>query len=324
MLGSRWCALVPRVGSPRSDNCVPRPVLAVLVLLLSGGVARAQPTFMSTGAGVRRIELSPESASNAVEVSISSGLSSTILFDSELAREGVVLEGRERFSLVDIGQATIRLIPADGISPGDRLRLVVRFRDEAAPGSATFLLVAHPAKAEPFVEVYRRKRGVETYREEAREAKAEAQRCREENDRLRAERSAPQGLAGLLSMGKVGSGGVEDSDLGKTISRGPGVAVVVRQAYGYRSALRVAVDVLMAFPEGGQPWTATGAALRDRSGKELNMLQVWQVAPTSSEKNVRVIIEAEATPDSARGPFSLKMWEADGPRTVTLSNITFP
>ncbi|CAM4543948.1 DUF2381 family protein [Myxococcus xanthus] len=304
---------------------MPRTVSAVLFLfLLGGGLARAQPAFMSTGAGVRRIELSPESTSTAVEVSISSGLSSTILFDSELAREGVVLEGREQFSLVDIGQATIRLIPAEGISPGDRLRLVVRFRDEAAPGSATFLLVAHPANAEPVVEVYRRKRGVETYREEAREAKAEAQRCLEENERLRAERSAPQGLAGLLSMGKAGSGGVDDIDLGKSISRGPGVAVVVRLAYSYRSALRVAVDVTLAFPEGGQPWTATGAALRDKSGKELNVLQVWQVAPTPSEKSVRVIVEAEATPDSAQGPFTLKLWEANGPRTVTLGNVTFP
>lgn len=305
---------------------MPRTVSAVLILFLlgGGGVARAQPTFMSTGVGVRRIELSPENASTSVEVSISSGLSSTILFDSELARDGVAVEGRERFSLVDIGQATIRLIPSEGISPGERLRLVVRFQDEAAPGSATFLLVAHPAKAEPFVEVYRRKRGVETYREEAREAKAEAQRCREEYERLWAERSAPQGLAGLLSMGRLGSGRVEDIDLVQTISRGPGLAVPVRQAYSYRSALRLAVDVSLGFPEGGQPWKATGAALRDRSGKELNVLQVWQVAPTSSEKNVRVIVEAEATPDPVRGPFTLKLWEADGPRTVTLGNVTFP
>lgn len=302
---------------------MPRRISAVLfLLLLDGGMARAQPTFMSTGAGVRRIELSPEGASASVEVSISSGLSSTILFDSELAREGVALEGRERFSLVDIGQATIRLIPSEGISPGERLRLVVRFRDEGAPGGTTFLLSAHPAKAEPLVEVYRRKRGVETYREEAREAKAEAQRYREENERLRAERSAPQGLAGLISIGAVGDGIVDGSNLLKTISRGPGVAV--HQAYSYRSALRVAVDLSLEIPEVGQPWKATGAALRDKSGKELNVLQVWQVAPTSSDKFVRVIIEAEATPDSVRGPFTLKLWEADGPRTVTLGNVTFP
>ncbi|WP_426757363.1 DUF2381 family protein [Myxococcus sp. Y35] len=317
---------VSSVDSPRSNNCLPRIVTAVLLFFLSGGgVARAQPTPMSTGSGVRRIEVPPESAPASIEVSISSGLSSTILFDSELAREGVVLEGRERFSLLDIGQTTIRLIPSEGISSGDRFRLTVRFRDEAAPGSATFLLVAHPAKADPLLEVYRRKRGVETYREEAREARAEAQRCREENERLRAERSAPQGLAGLISSGLPGTGGVEgSSDLLKTLSRSPSNALLVRVAFSYRSARRVAVEVGLHCPKDMPPWRANGAMLRGKSGEELNVVQVWQDTPAPSQEYIRVVVEAEATPDAARGPFTLKLWEADGPRTITLGNVIFP
>ncbi|NVI97046.1 DUF2381 family protein [Myxococcus sp. AM009] len=40
--------------------------------------------------------------------------------------------------------------------------------------------------------------------------------------------------------------------------------------------------------------------------------------------NGRVVIEAEASAESARGSFSLKLWESDGARTVTISNVTFP
>ncbi|QQR41929.1 hypothetical protein JKA73_22620 [Myxococcus xanthus] len=37
-----------------------------------------------------------------------------------------------------------------------------------------------------------------------------------------------------------------------------------------------------------------------------------------------MVTEVEATPESTRGSFSLKLWEADGARTVTISNVTFP
>ncbi|RYY96955.1 MAG: DUF2381 family protein [Chitinophagaceae bacterium] len=37
-----------------------------------------------------------------------------------------------------------------------------------------------------------------------------------------------------------------------------------------------------------------------------------------------MVVEAEATAEAARGAFSLKLWEADGLRTVTIGNVTFP
>nr|WP_254626408.1 DUF2381 family protein [Myxococcus sp. CA039A] len=296
----------------------------LLFLLLFGGEVRAQFSPTSTGMGARRVELAPEEPPKAIEVAISPGLSSALFFDSELVQESVDFEGRDRFSLVDIGRTTIRLIPSERISSGERLRLIVRFRDESAPASATFLLVMHPAKAELVVEVYRQKRGVESYREEAREARAEAHRYREELARLRAERNSPGGLAGLISTGAMNPHGVEGRDLLKAITQAAGSPLAVRNAYGYRSARRVAVEVGLDFPEGARPWTARDATLRGKSGEELKILQVWQDTPVPSEKFIRVVIEAEATADAARGIFTLKLWEANGPRTVTLGNVTFP
>ncbi|WP_141621927.1 DUF2381 family protein [Myxococcus sp. AB036A] len=302
-------------------------VSAVLLsLLLSGaGAALAQSPSSTVGLSVRRIELVSDDAQPAVEVAVSPGLSTVFLFDSEVSREGLMLEGRERFAMVDAGLNTLRLIPSEKISAGERLKLTVRFQDGAAPASATFVLVAHPARSEALVEVYRRKRSVETYQEEVRLARIEAEKCREENERLRAERSAPDGLTGLISTEVLSKRGVDYRDLTKGVSQAPGGAAVKQWVYAYRAARRVAVEVTLNSRGDDQPWTAVGATLRGKANEELKVLQVWQSGPLApGSTNQRVVVEAEAASESPQGPFTLKLWDADGRRTVTLGNVTFP
>ncbi|ATB46365.1 DUF2381 family protein [Corallococcus macrosporus] len=303
------------------------PVSTVLLffLLLGEGTARAQQAPSPAGMGVRRVELAPEDAQVVAEVAVSPGLSTVFIFDSEVSREGVELQGRNRFTVLDAGQSTLRLVPSERISAGDRLRLTVRFLDGAAPATATFVLIAHPARPEALVEVYRRKRGVETYQEEARQARAEAQQCKEENERLRGERNAPGGLTGLISTAVLDKRGVDFRDLSPTVAQSPGVLPVARSVYTYRSSQRVAVVVEFDAAGAAQPWTANGATLRGKANEELKVLQVWQSGPVSPElRGLRVVVEAEAASDAPRGSFTLKLWEADGPRTVTLGNVTFP
>ncbi|MCY1033285.1 DUF2381 family protein [Corallococcus sp. BB11-1] len=237
----------------------------------------------------------------------------------------MVLEGRERFSVLDAGLSTLRLVPSAGFNAGDRLKLTVRFLDGAAPASATFVLVAHPARSEALVEVYRRKRGVETYQEEVRQARIEAERCKEENARLRAERSAPDGLTGLISTAVLSGRGVDFRDLTEIATQAPGGAASKHNVYAYRASRRVAVEISLKSGADAQPWTAEGATLRGKANEELQVLQVWQSGPLApGSATQRVVVEAETASESPQGSFTLKLWDTDGRRTVTLGNVTFP
>ncbi|TQF10448.1 DUF2381 family protein [Myxococcus llanfairpwllgwyngyllgogerychwyrndrobwllllantysiliogogogochensis] len=298
----------------------------LLFLLLAGeGTALAQSPPATAGLSVRRIELVSDDAQPVADVAVSPGLSTVFIFDSDVSRDGVVLEGRERFSVLDAGLSTLRLVPSEKISAGERLKLTVRFLDGAAPASATFVLVAHPARSEALIEVYRRKRSVETYQEEVRQARIEAEQCREENERLRAERSAPDGLTGLISTEVLSKQGVDFREVTKAVTQAPGGAAAKNLVYAYRTARRVAVVVTLKYVGDAQPWTAVGAMLRGKANDELKVLRVWQSGPVAPGSDAqRVVVEAEAASNSPQGPFTLKLWDADMRRTITLSNVTFP
>ncbi|WIG93960.1 DUF2381 family protein [Myxococcus sp. SDU36] len=294
-----------------------------LSLSLLAGSSAAQGNMVS-GNGARRIELGPDDSGALTEIAVSPGLSTVLLFDSELAQEGVALEGRHAFSNVDVGRTTMRLVPSERGTPGEKFRVSVRFRDGAAPPGASFLLTVHPARADSLVEVYRSARSVESYQQEAREARAETRRCQEENARLVSEHGAPGGFAGLLATGGIDVNGVAGRIVTKTVSLDRRNALEPFQVQSFRSKSRIALEVSLRALRGGLPWTASGATLRGPSGTELKVLRVWQESPIISGGNGRVVIEAEASAESARGSFSLKLWEAEGPRTVTIGNVTFP
>ncbi|NVJ09725.1 DUF2381 family protein [Myxococcus sp. AM001] len=297
--------------------------VVLLWLSLLAGSAAAQGNMVS-GNGARRIELGPDDSGALTELAVSPGLSTVLLFDSELAQEGVALEGRHVFSNVDVGRTTLRLVPSEQGIPGEKFRVSVRFRDGAAPAGASFLLTVHPARADSLVEVYRSARTVESYQQEAREARAEMRRYQEENARLVSEHGAPRGLAGLLATGGIDVNGVAGRDVTKTVSSDRRSFLEPFIVQSFRSKSRVALEVSLRGLRGGLPWSASGATLHGPSGTELKVLRVWQASPIASDEAGRVVIEAEASAESARGSFSLKLWEAEGPRTVTIGNVTFP
>ncbi|RKH04679.1 DUF2381 family protein [Corallococcus carmarthensis] len=297
--------------------------VVLLALLSASAAAFAQSESSASVPGARRIELPPDGSPSIAEIAVSAGLSTGLYFDSDLVREGIELEGRERFSLVDIGQATLRLIPSSRVTPGEHFRLVVRFRDGAAPVSASFLLWVHPAKAEPLVEVYRGKRTLETYQQETREVRAELERCRDETSRLMAENEAPAGLAGLLFTGTLDENGVAGRIVTKDILLLAGSALKAISVTTYRATKAVAVVVKLTTKAGEQSWISKGATLRGRSGAEVKVLRIWQQPSSPMGEARSIVVEAEAPEAGVQGPFSLKLWE-DGPRTVTLGNVTFP
>ncbi|WAS83302.1 MULTISPECIES: DUF2381 family protein [unclassified Corallococcus] len=299
--------------------------VVLLGLLLVGSAAVAQLEDASSVPGARRIELGSDGAGSVGEVMVSPGLSTMLLFDSELQRESIELEGRERFSLVDVGQATLRLVPSASATPGEKFKLVARFRDGAAPLAVVFLLRVHPAKAEATLEVFRKRRTIESYQQELRDVRAEAFHCREELVRMTSEHETPGGLTGILYSGGLDPNGVAGHVLTKAVVQTSPHHLEASLVNSYRSSKLVAVDVWIQVKAGTQPWTAEGAVLKGRSGEELKILRVWQATPIlPGGPGARVFVEAEAPVAALQGPFSLKLWEANGPRNITLGNVTFP
>jgi uncharacterized protein (TIGR02268 family) len=237
----------------------------------------------------------------------------------------VTVEGRERFTLVDPGSTTLRLVPSAGVMPGERFRLTVRFRDGSAPASASFWLVVYAGKAEPWVEVYREKRTLESYQQQVQEKDSQLRQCKEDNERLLAEKENPGGLTGLLATGLMGETGVTPKNLSESAVRHPGNAVRVVRVFSYRSTSRVAVELILHATLGMEPWRAVRAELVGPSRRMLRVKPPWQREPLRDEaKDRRVVIEAEATEAETRGSFTLKVWGEDGTRTIILTGVVFP
>jgi len=84
----------------------------------------------------------------------------------------------------------------------------------------------------------------------------------------------------------------------------------------------MAVRLRLANP-GAEPWTVAGAVLKDSTGADVE-LSAWQASAIAPGAFGFVVVGAEGEPGQLACPCSLKLWEAQGPRTVTLGNITFP
>ncbi len=84
----------------------------------------------------------------------------------------------------------------------------------------------------------------------------------------------------------------------------------------------VAVRLLLKNP-GTETWTLAGAALVDSAGEQVELTR-WQKAPIPAKGAGAVVVGIEGERAQLGCPCTLKLWEAQGPRTVTLENVTFP
>ena len=62
--------------------------------------------------------------------------------------------------------------------------------------------------------------------------------------------------------------------------------------------------------------------MKDSTGAEAE-LSAWQ-ASAIAPGALGFVVGAEREPGQLACPCTLKLWEAQGPRTVTLGNVTFP
>lgn len=302
----------------------------VLVLLAIGGTT-AQPLPSSCDDFSSHIELSAEA--HVHEVCISLAQATTFHFDAPLEPGGVKLQGGDRFVDLLTGASGVTLLPPKDLRPGERLELVVRFPDGAAPTSVTFVLVGHPAMGARQVDVFRHARAVEDYQRENQEEREKAQRCGQDLEQLRVA-SGPGGLTGLLASRMMGKDGIASRNITNDVSGLVSGFLAAQEVISYRASkphdegkqawVRVAVSLTLGNP-GSEPWMVKSAALVGRGQQVKPVSVVWQGAPVPpGEVSGQVVVELELTEQESRGPFKLKLWDETGTRLVTLGNVTFP
>jgi len=293
---------------------------AFLMLLLAGTSATAQTCPPPEEAEGRCIELTADGINEVSEVQISPGQPTTFSFDADVRADEMTLENRERFKVAP-GQRLITLEPSEKMRGEKPSTLTVCFADGAVPPCMTFRLVVHPVIGERRVEIIRQPRPVESIQAELQKSYEENARLRAENERLRAQRDGPDGLTGLYASGMMGKEGIPCSPL--HVVQRPGETLTGRKVFTCRAPGKVAVLVELENPDGAAPWTAQGAMLTGPKGEELKG-SVWPPEPVLPGKWRTLFIEVQADDAQTAGAFILKLWEANGPRVVTIGNITFP
>jgi uncharacterized protein (TIGR02268 family) len=300
--------------------------LLTVVLLAASADAAERPPPASCEAGDVRLQLEVDTPARVPAFCVTPELTSTFLFDAKVAR--VELAGRDHFRRVAEGADFFMVIPSEAMRDLEPQRVTVHFEDGAAPASATFLLVVHPARAARQVDILRQTRPVAFYEREAREAQSRALRCEEEKALMRAERVGPGGLRGLRAARLLNEElGVVVKRLGSYVQPRARNALSLVSAFSARAGEpeggRVAIEAeLENF--GTKPWTLAGAMLRGARGEELTPLpEATPMTILPGRVLGSVMVEFEATTNQARGVYTLTLWDEDG-RSVILDNVTFP
>ena len=291
-------------------------------LLLSSGTGAPALEASVPLEGVRRIQLRADSISALPEVHIAPGLSTTVFFDSRIEPEHVELEGRERFLRMGIAEDHLALVPSGTFRHGERLRLEVRFGDGAAPERAAVMLVVDSGQVERQVEIYRRPRTVESYRQEVEELNAELRRLRQEVERLHVIRE-PRGVEALVSS-LVEPDDVQSRKVPHQRVRSPLRISVLSTRVVRLGAAWAGLQLDLDLQERGADWTAVGASLLDAQGRTVKVQPPWQQGPLRFAERRVVVIPLEAVTALQKGHYTLKLWDEGGGRPVAVEGIEVP
>jgi len=307
----------------------PSPGALLALAFLAGAAQAAEPSAVPRCAATSRIDLTADATGQASEVCVRPDETTTFVFDASITAGAVEFQPEGRLADWAPGKEglSLHVIPRADYLPGERVRVTVRFADGAAPASATFWLVGHAAKGTRRVGVFRQPRPADVLQREKDEAQAEARQCQEDKARLLAERKEPGGLMGAAWLEREEKD-VESTYILQGLKQHPANALRTKGAKSYSQPKgkthpgSMAVRLRLANP-GAEPWTAAGAVLKDSTGAEVE-LSAWQALPIAPGALGFLVVGAEREPGQLSCPCTLKLWEAEGPRTVTLGNVTFP
>ncbi|HYO57123.1 DUF2381 family protein [Archangium sp.] len=308
------------------------PSAALLLLSMSPEVEVRRPYPDACGEPLRSIELSAESAWEPLEVCVSAELSTTLVFDSEVAR--VELEGQEGFRRMDVDEGTLVLVPTRKPRHWKPTRLTVYFQGGVGPASVTFILVFHPARLARQVEVFRSTRPEEPCGQELQKEREKNARLAQELEQFRAEYQGQGPLTRLFTTGRMKKDdtGVVGRELSQSITPAPDNALTVESVLAYRYTqikpeggipmVGVALVMQLTNPD-TRPWSVVGASLM-REGEEVKKPGVWPPDPIAPEQRGFLQVETELTQQEARETLTLRLWDEGGTRSVTVGNVRFP
>ena len=296
----------------------PSPGALLALALLTGTAEAAEPSRVSECSATSRIDVA-ESAELTPGVCLTLGEPTTFVFGALLPPGAVVPSDNPSVSFAQ-GDDFVTVYPKRSFLPSERVKLMVRFGDGAAPENAIFWLVGHATRGARRVEVFRNARSADVLSRDVAEAQAETRQCLEEKARLLAERTEPGGLMGTAWLERTEA--VKSKDFSLMMEQPPSNALAAEAASSYSHPGSMAVRLTLLNP-GAESWTAAGAVLKDATGAEVE-LSAWQESAIAPGARGFVVVGAEREPGQLACPCTLKLWEAQGPRAVTLGNVTFP
>lgn len=297
--------------------------LRLIVLGLLGSLPGLAPaTSHAAQPDPRRIHLKMEPAVTPSEVRISPGIATLLLFDSVLDRAGTMLEGREYFREIDVGERTIVLLPSETARDKEKLLLTVRFADDQPPATALFILKPHPALAEHQIEVYRHSNDCEACLQQVSEQQVALDQCRGQLARCAGAPHPSDSISELLSSGFMDQQGIPVRMI--TLPSSPHESLEVMSVQSYRANHRVAVEVRFRVKHQEDPhsWIAKTATIVDRQGKPLGSLAVRQSESGDVTGGIRVWAEAEV--QSCSDIYTLTLRDAEGTRAIIVNDLRFP
>ncbi|WP_158627290.1 DUF2381 family protein [Corallococcus sp. AB045] len=301
---------------------MPSCLFVVLPLLLwSSHVLAASPGAKDAVEGTLRMEVGAAD-SGIRPIHIGPGVSTTLLFDTDIQQDQVNLESRAQFARVSTGSSVLVLVPSNDLPQGNVLKLAIPFKDASStlPSRLSLTLVVDSGAVDRQVEVYRRARSAESYLQEIQQLRAELERLRQERGSPAGGASEPTGLRGLLITTPAFPGlGVDQV---RTFNCRRQCSLLMDKGATFSSGRRRAVKLLLTAAD-KKPWTIGRAVLVDRQGKEWPSFPPFQSGPITNESQVTVVLEFDVNNPDWEG-YQLNVSDVDGARTVQWSGISFP
>jgi uncharacterized protein (TIGR02268 family) len=298
--------------------------VGLTLVLLANPAQSGTPSFADCEAAPPRVDLLPETTSAPSKACISASLVTVFSFDTEISRDSVSIQGRDRFEKVEASDSAIILKPKHNLTPGERYLLSVSFLDGAAPESVTFLLVAHPALATRQIDVFRRARPIEACQQEVQEARTENAQLRSRVKQFESQALTKGGLTDLIVNGIVREEGVKTMRL-EDLHGMHGNALAVRECLSFHAfdSRRVALSLSLAQPQ-PQEWSIKEIFLADDHGgvfRPFTWLGEGPIPPSNAP--YEVTLEWQLKGSEVARSFTLVVVGNDG-RTVRVGRIVFP
>jgi uncharacterized protein (TIGR02268 family) len=286
--------------------------LVPLFILLAGDAGKELSSQVSPPVPRSRQLVIPEVTSTPVQqVRAAPGIATTLRFDTPLAPEAVVLEGREeRFALLEVGTYAVTLEPRTAL-PETGLTLNVGFADGRKPAWASFVLVPATDEVDAQLRVVR-----------PSHLSSEPPRAPPGDTRARYE---PGLFARLVLSERLGLGGVTHTRLSNTdgTTGSHEVSVLGRRIHRAETLAVVTVQLKLSAAS-TRPWVPGEAWLLDARDHVVGRLPVWmdgtQLDPGGE---LTVATEVEPSPDWLPGTLRLELREKDGGQTVPAGNLKF-